>query len=172
MTDSDSQQPQGDTTVPDPSGVDEAPQGEGTTAVAETPRPETDWKAEARKHEARAKKDAAALAELRKQLERMVSPETVADKETQLADTSAALASAQTEVMRWKIAATKGLPPDLAVRLIGSNEDEMAEDADRLAAMIAKPPKAEAARGGVTTEPNTTPSLTAAQLLKIATGKG
>jgi hypothetical protein len=41
-------------------------------------------------------------------------------------------ATAKQELMRYRIAATKKLPAELADRLKGATEDEMAEDADRL----------------------------------------
>jgi len=41
-------------------------------------------------------------------------------------------ATAKQELMRYRVAATKKLPAELADRLKGATEEEMAEDADRL----------------------------------------
>ncbi len=102
----------------------------------------------------------------------MVSPEQVADKDTQLVQAQQRLADLERDALRWRVATVKGLPPELAERLIGSTEEEMSEDADRLASMLAKPVKAQAAREGVVNQPPEAAPLTATQLLKIATGKG
>ena len=50
---------------------------------------------------------------------------------------------ARTELMRLRVGTKKGLAPELAERLQGSNEEEMAEDADRLLSVV----KPGAARG-------------------------
>lgn len=44
------------------------------------------------------------------------------------------------ELRRKAIASELGLSPELAARLVGSNEEELREDAERLAALV-KPPK-------------------------------
>lgn len=169
----DSGQPNGDSIDNAPEGALDQPQGDDTPeAPQEAPeQPDTDWKALSRKNEAAAKKARAELASLRKQLEQMVSPEQAADTATQLAEAQKALSEAETERLRWRVATIKGLPPEMAERLIGSTEEEMAEDADRLASLLAKPTKAMAAREGVSNTPPEAPALTATQLLKIATGK-
>lgn len=169
-------QPNGDSIDNAPQGALDQPQGTDTPeapleAAPEEQASDTDWKALSRKNEAAAKKARAELAALRKQLEQMVSPEQAADTATQLADANKRLADAEQERLRWRVATIKGLPPELAERLIGSTEEEMAEDADRLASMLAKPVKAQAAREGIANTPPEAPALTATQLLKIATGK-
>ena len=106
------------------------------TAPAQA-KPETDWKAEARKHEARAKENAAAAARLaaieeasKTEAEKLAARVTAAEAERD---------TARTDLLRSRTALTKGLPADLADRLRGSTEEEMAEDADRLLALIGKP---------------------------------
>lgn len=47
--------------------------------------------------------------------------------------------SVRAEAMRARVALAKGLPSDLADRLRGSSEEELAEDADRLLDLL-KPP--------------------------------
>ena len=137
----------------EPHGSEEAvendqPQGENETP-ATTPQGEgTDWQAMSRKWEGRAKKDAQALADLKKQIEQMVSPDQVADKEMALAQ---ALAQAQTATLaasKYRIALAEGLPAELADRLIGTTDEELAEDAKRLKSMV-KPtvPAVDAKRG-------------------------
>jgi hypothetical protein len=170
-----SSQPSGDAIDNAPSGAPDEPQGHDTPAHDPDegqPQGEPDWKALSRRNEAKAKKASSELAALRKQLEQMVSPEQVADKDTQLVQAQQRLADLERDALRWRVATVKGLPPELAERLIGSTEEEMSEDADRLASMLAKPVKAQAAREGVVNQPPEAAPLTATQLLKIATGKG
>jgi hypothetical protein len=94
-------------------------------------KPETDWKAEARKHEQRAKENAAAAAELAALKE---SQKTEAQK---LADRVAAAEKerddARLEALRVKVGAAKKLPADVVDLLKGDTEDELAAHADRLA---------------------------------------
>ncbi|MFK4868990.1 hypothetical protein ACI3K4_27630 [Streptomyces sp. CSMPJR101] len=55
--------------------------------------------------------------------QKLAEAKTVAEREA---------ASAKQELMRYRVAANKKLPAELANRLQGSTEEEMAEDADRL----------------------------------------
>lgn len=57
----------------------------------------------------------------------------------------------QAEAMRARVALSKGLPADLADRLRGSSDEELAEDADRLLALLkpAGPPRFGAVDQGV-----------------------
>ena len=58
---------------------------------------------------------------------------TQAEKDTEARTAAEQRATqAETDLARLKVATSKGLPPELAARLVGSTEDEMAEDADRL----------------------------------------
>lgn len=94
-------------------------------------KPEIDWKAEARKHEQRAKDNAAAAAELAALKE---SQKTESQK---LADRVAAAEqerdAARLEALRVKVGAAKKLPADVVDLLKGETEEELAAHADRLA---------------------------------------
>lgn len=59
-------------------------------------------------------------------------------------------AAAETALARLKVASAKGLPSELADRLQGANEQEMAEDADRLLEVMKPntPPPPGSADGG------------------------
>jgi len=92
------------------------------------------WKAMARKHEGAAKANADAarkLAEIedaaKSEAERLADQATKAEQRATRAETALA---------RLRVAASKGLPPDLADRLVGATEEELAEDADRLMALV------------------------------------
>ena len=93
-------------------------------------KPETDWKAEAKKWETRAKENKGAadrLAQLeesqkseqQKLLERAEAAERERDQ-------------VRTEALRLRIAHEKGLTPKQAARLRGSSEEELMADADDL----------------------------------------
>lgn len=161
----DSDQPQGDLVDTAPQGADEMPQGSDT----ETPEVpvDPDWKAQARKWEGRAKKSDQQLAELRKKLEQMVSPEAVADKDTQLADALAQAKQAELIALRYKVAADKGLPADLMDFLTGDTEEELSEKADKLTSMLPKAVKAQAASAGINSEPPPPDKPNTAELLRI-----
>lgn len=100
-------------------------------------KPEPDWKAEARKWETRAKENSAAakkLAEIEeaKKTEEQKATEARAAVEKERDE-------ARAEVLRMRVAAAKGLPAELAARLRGATEDELAKDADELLKLV-KPP--------------------------------
>lgn len=63
---------------------------------------------------------------------------------------------AETDLARLRVATSKGLPAELAARLVGSTEDEMAEDADRLLAVM-KPTTPPAPAGGADQGPQGQP---------------
>jgi hypothetical protein len=52
------------------------------------------------------------------------------------AEAEARATAAEMALTRHKVAVAKGLPPELAGRLQGTTEDEMAADADSLAALV------------------------------------
>lgn len=134
-----------DQTTPDQaSQPDSADQGQAD--AADRPTSDKDWKAEAakwkalaRKHEGAAKKlgdlEDAQKTEAQRLEERAASAEQHA-------------AELQGELLRLQVAAAKGLPPELAARLRGGSEEELTEDADRLLALLkpaapqARPPDA------------------------------
>lgn len=164
----------------EPQGQDDiTPQGESTTITdVETPQGEIDPAelqakldkavAESRKWEQRAKKDAAALADMKTKVSQMVEPEKVVSTEARLAELEAQLSVKDTETLRYKVAVEKGLPMNLAKRLVGGDEDELLADADALLAELnAGKPKAAAAKEGHnagTSKPNLSP----AELLKAS----
>lgn len=141
MTTPTSTQPVGveQTTVP---AVPEAPPAQA--------KPETDWKAEARKHEARAKENAAAASELAALKEsQKTETQKLADR---LAAAEKAAADRESEALRMRVALTKGVPAELVDRLRGDDEAAMNEDADRLLALLAPGrPKGNADQGARTT---------------------
>lgn len=121
---------------------------EAPTAVPEQPATgepaAKDWQAEAekwkglsRKNEEQAKANAAAAKRLAEIEESNKSAEEKAAERTRAAEQTAASAAA--EAAKLRVALTKGLPADLVDRLVGSTPEELAEDADRLLALI-KPP--------------------------------
>ena len=116
-----------------------------TDPPADPPAPDTGdevakWKAMARKHEAAAKANAEAATRLA-EIEAANKTQAEKDAEAKTAAEQRAVA-AETALARMKVAAAKGLPSELADRLQGANEQEMAEDADRLLAVMqpATPP--------------------------------
>lgn len=113
---------------------EETPQGD--------PTPETDWKAEARKWEKRAK-DANADRELaQKWREYEASQKTEYERLAEdLAAAKAEAESARTSLLRYEVASEKGIPGD-AIRLLqGSSKEELEEAAETLVALIASQSK-------------------------------
>lgn len=112
-----------------------APEATPTPPVEAQPpaqaKPEPDWKAEARKHEQRAKENAAKAKQYDELLE---SQKTEAQK---LSDRAAQAEKerdeARLEALRVKVGASKRLPPDVIDLLKGDTEEELAAHADRLA---------------------------------------
>lgn len=164
---SDGDQPNGDPITTAPEGADDQPQGTDDTSPAVEDDNVDYWKAMSRKNEAAAKKERAEKRELLKKLEQMLSPEQVADKDTQLAELSAKMQQVEVERLRFQVAAQKGLPPDLLEFLTGNDEDELAEKADKLLSMLPKAAKAQAASAGVKSEPPPPEKPSPAELLRI-----
>lgn len=122
-------------TAPTPPAPPAPPETPPTSSVETQPpaqaKPETDWKAEARKHEARAKENAAAAAKLAALEEAQKTAEqkltdrvTAAEKERD---------EARLDALRAKVGAAKKLPVDVVDLLKGDTEEELAAHADRLA---------------------------------------
>jgi hypothetical protein len=106
-----------------------------------TGEPTKDWQAEAekwkklsRENEARAKQNSTAAQRLAEIEESQKSAEQKATERTRVAEETAAKAAAEAAKLRVGIA--KGLPADLVDRLVGSTPEELAEDADRLLALL------------------------------------
>lgn len=144
------------------------------TETAETPAQETtDWKTEARKWEARAKENSAKVAELSPLAARLAeieessktaeqkTAERVAALEESDRSKDAAIAEREAKLLRYEIAAAKGLDLKAALRLQGSTREELEADADEfsksfIAGGVGEVPGA-GARGA--TEVKTTPGL-------------
>lgn len=119
---------------PDNNEEPKPPQGE--------PGDSTDWKAEARKWEKRAK-DANGereLADKWREYEASLKPaqERMAEE---LANTKAEAESARAALLRYEIASEKNIPNDAIKLLNGSSREELEEAADVLVALIANQSK-------------------------------
>lgn len=127
------EQPNGDEGI-----IEEAPQGESVEVNEEVGEPQAaDWKAQSRRHEARSKKAQAELKAMRDQMSSLISPDVVADKDAALADAIRAHEQSSLEAVKYKVALSEQIPYDLAVRLQGTTEEEMREDAVRLKELVA-----------------------------------
>lgn len=107
--------------------------------VEEPQGTETDWKAEARKWERRAKeanglRDAA---EKWQEYERSLKPVQERLAEELEASKQEAI-SARVELMRYEVATDKGIPSEAVSLLTGSTREELEANADTLMAIIAK----------------------------------
>lgn len=127
---------------------DEAKAQEENTAeekVTENPAQEneTDWKAEARKWEARAKEKGEATAELTK------TNEKLENVRKELAEQKKATETAQAALTRYKIAQKYGISEELTeLFLTGSDEETLEKQASALAERPAiKTPKPDRAQG-------------------------
>lgn len=110
-------------------GTGEEQQAMGLTL--EQSQAETDkWKALSRKNEAEAKTNREAAAELATLKESQKSEQQKLEDRATKAEKE--LASQQVASTRLHVALTKKLPAELAVRLQGDTEEEMAADADKL----------------------------------------
>lgn len=101
----------------------------------EAPKPtEVDWKAKAREWEKRAKENSTAAARLAELEEAQKSEQQRASERAEAAEKE--LAAMRLDALKARVALAKGLPADLVDRLRGDTEDELADDADRLLALI------------------------------------
>ena len=156
--------------TPAPTDQPTAPPVEPPTPAQETPatppaKPETDWKAEARKWESRAKENKGAadkLAEIEEA--NKTEAERQADRLAQLQAENARL---QAEALRAQVAATKGVPADL---LAGTTEDELNAAADRLLEFRGKsatPPAPDFGAGDRGDAPSKPKQLTRADMARM-----
>lgn len=100
---------------------------------------ETDWKAEARKWESRAKADHDAAKAWREYEQSQKSEhEKLAED---LANARAEASQASTTLLRYQIAAEKSIPSDALELLIGSTREELEANADKLLSLIANQSK-------------------------------
>ena len=147
---------------------------EAPAATPEAPAQETtDWKAEARKWEQRAKENSAKVAELSPAAARLAeieesnktaeqkTAERVAALEEAERTKEAAIAERDSRLLRYEIAAAKGLDLKAALRLQGSTREEIEADADEFAKSFASSAPGEVPGAGArgTTEVKTTPGL-------------
>lgn len=123
-----------------------------TAPAEETPAQEVDWKAEARKWEARAKANTAAAKRV-SELEEALST-AQADHEAALAAVTAErdqlageLGSVRLESTLYSIANQFGIDPELVDLIKGADEDEMRAKAEKLASVAAAKKAAESADG-------------------------
>ena len=131
---------------------------------------ETDWKAEARKWENRAKADHEAAKRWREFEQSQKSDvEKMADE---LARYKAEASEASTKLLKFEVASQKGIPAEALDLLVGSNREELESAADKLLSLIAdqsKPttPKPDANQGKPATGSVTTGDQFAAALAQI-----
>lgn len=153
----------------------QTPAEPGTTAPAtEAPAQDTtDWKAEARKWEARAKENSAKVAELSPLAARLAeieesnktaeqkAAERVAALEESDRNKDAALSERDAKLLRYEVAAAKGLDLKAALRLQGSTREEIEADADDFAKSFASSAPGEVPGAGARgeTRVKTTPGV-------------
>lgn len=108
-----------------------------TNETAQEPQgsPETDWKAEARKWEARAKADHEAANQWR---EFETSQKSDVEKMSEeLARFKAEASEASTKLLKFEVASQKGIPAEALELLNGSTREELERAADKLLSLIA-----------------------------------
>lgn len=108
----------------------DAPADEQTEAPAQESKPETDWRAEAKKWESRAKENKTAAERLAQLEESQKSEQQKLMERAEAAERERD--EVRTEALRLRIAHEKGLTPRQAARLRGSSEEELTADADAL----------------------------------------
>lgn len=111
------------------------------------PTPETDWKAEARKWEARAKENSSAAARLAELEDAQKSEQQRLQEAAEKATRDAA--EARQEALRWRYASAHGISPeDAETFLTGADEETLQRQAARLAALRTPAPAPAAAEPG------------------------
>jgi len=148
-----------------------APQQASPTT--ETPAQETDWKAESRKWEQRAKENLSKVNELSPAAARLAeieesnktaeekAAERFANLEKSDRDKEAAIAERDAKLLRYEIAAAKGLDLKAALRLQGSTKEELEADAEEFSKSFGSGRVGEVPGAGArgTTEVKTSPGL-------------
>lgn len=145
-----------------------------TAEVVEEPQgSETDWKAEARKWEKRAKEanQFKEAADKWQEYEKSLKPEQERLSDA-LKQAQADAQSAKIALLRYEVAADKGLPAESIKLLNGANRDELEEAADSLMAIIAKQsepktPKVDPTQGRVSQNGTSTQDQFAAAISSI-----
>jgi len=95
------------------------------------------WKAKAREQEKRAKADADAATKLKEIEDRDLSELEKAQRAAK--EYGDELAALKARALRNEVALAKGIPAELAGRLQGETEEELAADADKLLALVGTP---------------------------------
>lgn len=125
----------------------EVEQAEPKTDKAQTePKPETDWKAEARKWEARAKENKGAAEKLA-QIEEANKTELEKAKErAEKAEAEAHRLKAETERHQIieKVAADTGISASVLARMVGETEEEISANAEAVKAAVPTYPSVKA----------------------------
>lgn len=117
---------------------------EPTTPTEPAAQPaETDWKAEARKWEQRAKENLSQVSALKPQADQFQALVEASKSDQQRLEEAAAQAqreaeTARSEAIRYKAAATHGIPADHFELLGSGTEDEVTARAQKIAELIAK----------------------------------
>jgi hypothetical protein len=146
----------------------EETQTEEATQVAET-----DWKSEARKWEKRAKEANGYKEAAEKWLEYEKSQKPEAERLfDELANARKEAESAKVSLLRYEVAAAKGIPAEAVKLMSGASREELEESADTLMALIAKQSETKSLRpdptqGRVTTAGNSTQDQFAAAISNI-----
>jgi hypothetical protein len=110
--------------------------------------------AEAAKYRTRVRELEPKASEYDKLAEAQKTEQQKAAEARQAAETRAV--QAEQEATRLRVALTKGLPADLATRLVGGTEDELAADADRLLELVKVAPQTPSFDGGTRQTASTT----------------
>jgi hypothetical protein len=130
--------------APEPNGSPTPPEpGPGKAEAADSPTSpdpqphggDSDWQAKARRWERQAKANAEA-AETLKRLQQAMGGEAGEPLEQQVAQARQQVEAARHEALRYRVALETGLPADLAVRLVGDDEDSLRKDAKALQSLV------------------------------------
>lgn len=153
--------------------MSEAP-AEATTTEPQQPAPseqparatETDWKSEARKWEARAKENA----EKAKAHDAYVESQQTEQQKLETRATTAEQRATEIEarLLRYEVAAEKGIPLTAAARLQGATKEELEADADNLLSLIGERDKPRTPKPDPTQGRGNNPSLSTAQQFAAA----
>jgi hypothetical protein len=155
-------------------GTGEPPAGAGSPPAGAPAQEPTDWKAEARKWEQRAKDNLAKVTELSPAAARLAEIEEANKTAEQKAaerfealeksdrEKAAAIEAREQKLLRYEVAAAKGLDLKAALRLQGATKEELEADADDFAKSfipggVGEVPGAGAI--GSTVRPKTTPGI-------------
>lgn len=146
----------------------EQPTQETNAEQSPPAREDTDWKAEARKWEARAKEN-------REKAEQFDAfQESQKTEQQKLADRLAAAEKSATDqaslLMRYEVAAKKGIPLAAAARLQGATAEELEADADKLLELIGERDKPRTPRPDPTQGRGNNRSLSTAEQFAAAVG--